>query len=114
MGIDDKKEKTQMQVHFKIHQRDNKIVYAFADPEMLGNTYTNGHITMKIRRKFYEGKLIDINDALDLLKKHHDSNIVGNLAKLAVKRGIVHRDSVLRFTDKQSGKIIYHVMLMRV
>ncbi|MHA1166474.1 MAG: DUF424 family protein [Candidatus Hodarchaeales archaeon] len=107
-------QKTKMRVSFKVHRRDNKTIYAFADPDMLGNTYSDGTITMRIRRKFYEGKLIDIEDALALLKRHHDSNIVGNLVRLAVKRGLIHRDSVLRFKDKRTGKLIYHVMLMRV
>lgn len=111
---DEYSQSIKMQVHFKAHRRDNRILYAFADPDMLGHTYSDGNITMRIRRKFYEGKLIDAEDALDLLKKHHNSNIVGNLVKLAVKRGFIHRDSVLKFKDKQSGKIVYHVMLMRV
>ena len=111
---DENLQNIKMQVHLKVHRRDNKIIYAFADPDMLGNTYTDGNITMKIRRKFYEGKLIDVDDALDLLKRHQNTNIVGNLVRLAVKRGLIHRNSVLKFKDKHSGKIIYHVMLMRV
>ncbi|MFW9994428.1 MAG: DUF424 family protein [Candidatus Odinarchaeota archaeon] len=103
------------QIYLKVHQRQNKIIYAFADPEMVGNTYTNGHgLKLVIRPEFYEGKLIDLEDALDLLKRHNNSNIVGNLAKHAVQRGLIHRDCVLAFRDENTGKMIYHVMLMRV
>ncbi|MHA2295970.1 MAG: DUF424 family protein [Candidatus Hodarchaeales archaeon] len=103
------------QVYLKIHQRQNKVIYAFADPDMIGKTYTDGKgLKLVIRANFYKGKLIRIEDALDLLKRHRDSNIIGNLVKYAVMRGLIHKDCVLAFRDKETNKVVYHVMLMRL
>jgi len=103
------------QVYLKVHQRQNKVIYAFADPEMVGKTYSNGQgLKLTIRPEFYKGKLISIEDALDLLKRHKNSNIIGDLVKHAVRSKLIHKNCVLAFKDKDTGKSVYHVMLMRV
>ena len=101
-------------VYLKVHSTTGGNLYAFADPEIIGKTFSNGRARIAVSEDFYKGKLIPMEDALGIIKKHYNSNIVGSLAIIAVKKGIVHPHSILWIKDKDTGEKIAHLLLLRV
>lgn len=101
-------------IYIKIHSTTGGNLYAFADPEIIGKTFSDGRARISVSEDFYKGKLIPVEDALGILKKHYNSNVVGSLAVIAVKKRIVHPHSILWIKDKETGEKIAHLLLMRV
>lgn len=100
-------------VYIKEHKSDSQTLYAFADPELIGQKIKNKTITFRINPYFYEGKLIPLTDAIIFLRKHPSCNIVGRLAYYAGKLGIVDARSILWLKDTTTNRRVPHLMLMR-
>jgi hypothetical protein len=101
-------------VSFKVHTTFEGIIKAFADPDLIGQTFRDSirNIKLVITPKFYQGELIAMNEALEMLRSYPNCNIVGSLAYYAVKAGLAHKDALLWIIDKEKKKRIPHLILV--
>jgi hypothetical protein len=74
------------------------IVVVICDEELLGKKLKmkEKKITIEVSEKFYKGKLIDENMAMNLLGKATIGNLMGkNIVELASKNGFILKKNVI-------------------
>ena len=101
-------------VYIKIHDSDMAKIYAFCDPELIDKTLKSEKLTFYINPKFYEGKLISLEEALKILVFYPNANIVGRLAYYAAKLNIVDKRAILWIHDDKTKLKIPHIILMKI
>ncbi len=86
-----------LKVYFKIHRRGEVDVFACCDEHLLDQCYKEGDLKIDITKHFFGGNLIDILDAIEILKKAQSFNIVGeNIINAAILNKILPKDSALK------------------
>ncbi|MHA2473327.1 MAG: DUF424 family protein [Promethearchaeota archaeon] len=84
-----------MNVYLKIHIRDDCETVACCDKALLNNVYTEGNLRIEITDQFFGGRLINIEDAIDILKTASFFNIVGdNIIERALECKILSKDGI--------------------
>lgn len=85
-----------MKVYCKKHKRQEYEVIAVCDEDILGETFG----TQKISEHFYMGELLDISDAIDLLKHAQNFNIAGkSIVNTCVDTGIISEHGIIIIDD---------------
>ena len=65
------------------------------DTELLGKTLNTGSFTLKISEKYYAEKIVEKEEAMDLLRRSNNINMVGKeIISLSVNIGIGSHDGV--------------------
>lgn len=100
-------------VYLKIHSSENINIYAFSDQELIGKTLKLKELSFFVSPKFYEGELIPLSQALNLLNNQINSNIVGRLAYYAAKLNIISPRSIFWFKIEMTEIKIPHAITMR-
>ena len=71
-----------------IHHNDG-LMLNICDADLLGKTLNRGNFTLKISEKYYAEKVVDKEEAKDLLKRSNSINMVGKeIIALSVTMGI--------------------------
>lgn len=88
-----------MKVYLKIHRReliDNLIeTVAVCDEKLLDQVFKEGKLKIKISNQFFKGELINIDEAIDILKQAFYFNIVGeNIINKAVDSKILSQEGI--------------------
>ncbi|MEW6063302.1 MAG: DUF424 family protein [Nanoarchaeota archaeon] len=95
--------------YVKIHKGDNNSVTAVCDKNIVGKTYRENDKVLNISEGFYKGRLVSEDELKDVLKNSTNINIVGkNSIDIAVKEGVVDKDSVL-FIGKVPYAQVYYI-----
>ncbi|MFX1389672.1 MAG: DUF424 family protein [Promethearchaeota archaeon] len=66
-----------MKVYLKIHIKDDIETIACCDEDLLNQVYKEGNLRIEISNRFFGGNLIDIEEAISILKHASFFNIVG-------------------------------------
>jgi hypothetical protein len=66
-----------MKVYLKIHVRNNVETIACCDEELLNQVFKEGNLRIEISSQFFGGSLLNLEDAISLLKEASFFNIVG-------------------------------------
>ena len=65
------------------------------DAELLGRTLSNGNFTLKITDSYYTEKIVEKEEAKDLLRSSNSINMVGKeIISLSVNMGIGSEDGI--------------------
>lgn len=84
-----------MNVYIKIHIRDECETIACCDEELLNQVFIEGNLKIEITNRFFGGKLISIEDAIDILKRASFFNIVGEkIIEKAIDCKLLSREGV--------------------
>jgi hypothetical protein len=84
-----------MNVYLKIHIRDECETIACCDEELLNQVFFEGNLRIEISNRFFGGKLIRIEDAIDVLKHASFFNIVGEkIIERAIECKLLPREGV--------------------
>lgn len=84
-----------MKVYFKIHIRDDFETIACCDEDLLNQVYSEGKLRIEISNQFYGGKLINLEEAIDILKHAPFFNIVGeNIIERAIDCNLLPKEGV--------------------
>jgi len=84
-----------MKVYLKIHQRDEIETIACCDEQLLDQVFIEGKLRIEISSQFYGRTLINIEDAIDMLKQASYFNIVGeNIITKAIDNKILPKEGV--------------------
>jgi hypothetical protein len=83
----------------KFHSR-GEVVVAACDPELLGKCFREGRLILEVKKDFYEGTLLSVEDALAVIESSTIANIVGErIVSNAIKAGLICEESVLRISN---------------
>lgn len=63
--------------YVKVHRHGSETVLALCDEDLLGKTLTEGRIVLEVRKDFYGGVLIEIEEAVSLASSATVINAVG-------------------------------------
>ena len=89
-----------MEVYVKKFLSDGEVVVAACDPEILGKCFNEGRLRLEVKKEFYEGSLLSVEEALAVIESSTIANIVGErIVSNAIKAGLICEESVLRVSD---------------
>ena len=77
-----------------INHNDTRMLN-ICDADLLGKTLNRGNFTLKISEQYYAQKVVEEEEAKDLLRKSNNINMVGKeIISLSVNMGIGSKDGV--------------------
>lgn len=84
-----------MKVYLKVHIKDDLETIACCDENLLNQVFTQDTLRIEISNQFFGGKLIDLEDAINILKDSSCFNIVGeNITNKAIDYKILPKEGV--------------------
>jgi hypothetical protein len=84
-----------MKVYLKIHYRNGMETIACCDESLLNQCFIEGNLKIEISNQFFGGNLLNIEDAIEILKQSTNFNIVGeNIIKMAIATKILPKEGV--------------------
>lgn len=84
-----------MKVFLKIHLRYEIETVACCDEDLLNQVFKDGNLKIEISERFFGGDLINLEQAIEILKQASYFNIVGeNIVNKAVDCNILPKEGV--------------------
>ncbi|MFX1409663.1 MAG: DUF424 domain-containing protein [Promethearchaeota archaeon] len=84
-----------MKVYLKIHIKNEIETVACCDEELLNQVFKEGNLRIEISNRFFGGRLIRLEDAIEILKEASYFNIVGkNITGKAIDCKIIPKEGV--------------------
>ena len=84
-----------MKVFLKIHVRNEIETVAACDEELLNKVFKEGNLRIEISNQFFGGNLIQLEEAVDILKHAAYFNIVGkNIIDKAIDNKILPKEGI--------------------
>jgi len=84
-----------MKVYLKIHLKDGIETIACCDEKLLNQVFKEGNLRIEISNQFFGGKLINLEDAIEILKEASYFNIVGeNITSKAIDYKILPKEGI--------------------
>lgn len=85
-----------LSISVKVIKQGRDILVAACDPELLGKTLKFGEIDFPVRRDFYEGQLLTVEETLHEIRNGTTVNLLGEkVVGHALREGLVHPEAVL-------------------
>jgi hypothetical protein len=89
-----------MDVYVNKFLSKGEVVVAACDPEILGKCFKEGKLVLEVKKEFYQGNLLSIEEALAAIESSTIANMVGErIISNAIKAGLICEESVLRISD---------------
>ncbi|MBY9012386.1 MAG: DUF424 family protein [Candidatus Lokiarchaeota archaeon] len=89
-----------MKVYLKIHRRNDIDTVACCDEDLLNRIFTEGNLRIEINSSFFGGELLDIEQAMEILKMASYFNIVGeNVTNKAIALQLLPKEGVRKIND---------------
>jgi len=89
-----------MKVYLKIHRRNDIDTVACCDEDLLNKVFTEGNLRIEINSTFFGGDLLNINQAMEILKEASYFNIVGeNITNHAIALQLLPKEGVRRINN---------------
>jgi len=77
-------------------ETDEGLLVSVCDPDVLGETFENGRVSLTVEEEFYGGEEVDEQAVVDSLARCAVANIVGTRSvELAIEHGFVEEGNVL-------------------
>jgi hypothetical protein len=84
-----------MKVYLKVHYNKDNVIIACCDEKLLNQVFRDGNLKIEISHQFFGGKLINLEAAIEVLKKASFFNIVGeNVIEKAINCNLLPRNGV--------------------
>ncbi|MFT4946369.1 MAG: hypothetical protein ACI8TL_000604 [Natronomonas sp.] len=81
---------------------------SLCDPELIGETFENGELSLTVNADFYEGEPADEEVIVDSLAKCSVANIVGTEAvDLAIEHGFIEEENVLDIDGTRHAQLLW-------
>ena len=85
-----------MKVFLNIIRAQGMTLINVCQTDLLGKVFREGQKVLDISEKFYGGEQVELDYAFSLVDEATVISLVGNyVVEEAIRRGIVHKDSVL-------------------
>ena len=83
-------------MYIKIHKSEKSEVLAVCDEDIIGKTFEEKDLQLKISETFYKGEKKSEKEVLDLIENFDNINMVGKKSiKLALDNNIITQDSII-------------------
>lgn len=90
----------------KIHKSQTELI-AICDADLLGKTFSEGRLKLKVSEHFYKGKEKSGEEVEKIMKEESDFNLVGEKTiKLALKVGLIDQDCIITIQGVPHAQII--------
>lgn len=84
-----------MKVYIKIHRRNGIETIACCDELLINQIFKEGNLKIEINSQFFGDTLLEIEEAIELLKSASNFNIVGeNITQHAITQKILPKEGV--------------------
>ncbi|MEM3562165.1 MAG: DUF424 family protein [Candidatus Jordarchaeaceae archaeon] len=91
------KESFKMRVYLHIRRVNNEIMVAVCDEEILGKTFREGKLKIEVKKEFYCGELVSIEEGIAAIKQGTIINIVGNnIVSQAIIEGLIPPQGIIK------------------
>ncbi len=95
-----------MRVVLNVIRGEGHVFVNICEREVLGKVFREGRAILNVNHEFYGGEEVDVNFAFDLVEEATVVSLVGNqLVEEAIRRGLVHKDSVLSVSGIKFAQI---------
>ena len=79
----------------RLINHNDTLMLNICDADLLGRTLNRGNFTLKISEKYYAQKVVEKEEAKDLLRRSNNINMVGKeIISLSVNTGIGSHEGV--------------------
>jgi len=96
-----------MKISVNVIKQGETVLVAACDADLLGKTLKYGQVNFEIRKDFYGGKLVQVEDAVELIKTATIVNLVGPvIVGMAVKEKLIHPQAILDISGVPHAQII--------
>ncbi len=87
-------------IYVKIHKKGNEIVVGAADCEIIGCCFRDQKCKIEVREAFYKGEILPVSEAVILLSKATNFNVVGkNIVNALLEAKVVSEYNIKRIGD---------------
>lgn len=96
-----------MKISVNVIKQGTHVLVAACDADLLDKTLKFGTIDFKVRKDFYGGSLVHVEEAVSLIKNATDANLVGSIIiNRAIKEKLLHPQAVLDISGVPHAQII--------
>jgi hypothetical protein len=89
-------------------ETDEGLLVSVCDPDVLGETFENGKISLTVDEAFYDGEEADEQAVVDSLARCSVANLVGtDSVALAVEHGFVEEENVLDLEGTRHAQLLW-------
>lgn len=94
-------------VYLKSTRVNRETIVAVCDAELLGKTLLGGRAPFEVSERFYKGIPVELNEAMEHVKRATIVNLVGKRTiDAAIDAGLVHPEAVLYVGDVPHAQIV--------
>ena len=96
-----------MEVYVNLKKVGRNVLLAICDCEVLGKTLREGKIVFHVKKEFYNGGKVSVEEAMGMIENSTIVNMVGqNCVEKAIEKGYVHPEAVLNIEGVPHAQII--------
>lgn len=96
-----------MDVYVNLKKVGGNVLLAMCDSGILGKTLREGKIVFRVKEEFYNGGLVTLEEALDMIPNSTIVNMVGKCCvEKAIEKGYVHPMAVLNIEGVPHAQIV--------
>jgi len=96
-----------LEVYMNLRKIGNNVLLAMCDAEIIGKTLREGKIVFHVKREFYKGAKVSIEEAVDMIANSTIVNMIGkNVVQKAVEKGYVHPEAILKIEGVPHAQIV--------
>ena len=87
-------------VYVKIHKRGGEVVVGACDCEIVGCCFKDQKCKIEVREAFYKGEILPLSEAVILLSKATNFNVVGkHIVNGLLEAKVVNEHNVMKIGD---------------
>lgn len=91
------------------HDTDQGLLVAVCDPDIVGDTFESGQVSLTVEEEFYaeEADTADEATVVDALSRANIANIVGTRAvAVAIEHGLIEESAVLDLDGTRHAQLL--------
>ena len=89
-------------------ETDDGLLVSVCDPDILGETFENGPVSLTVDEQFYDGESVTEEEVVDSLARCSVANIVGEDAvDVAIEHGFVDEENVLDLDGTLHAQLLW-------
>jgi hypothetical protein len=87
---------------------DEGVLVSVCDPDVLGDTFENGDVSLTVDPAFYDGDEATAEEVVDSLARCSTANLVGEeTVALAIEHGFVDEENVLDLDGTRHAQLLW-------
>jgi hypothetical protein len=84
-------------VYLREYTPGPEILVAVCDQDVLGQTFREGKMVLKVSSKFFGGDLVEVSYAINRISKATIANLIGNcIVDAAIQAKLIHPDAIVK------------------